>query len=323
MPADTAGCGRLEEEHMDAEKKMDMEQFAKSIKERLERLGRFEEVRLHNVPKNNGITYCGLLLRNGGDKVIPTIYLEPFFEDYKDGEDMDEIVRQILEIYENALCGSVDISFFREFATVKDRLRTKLINREANAELLEKVPYREFLDLAVVYYADCQDPQIGGAIQIYNSNMEKWGVTEKDLWEAASAITSERLPEKIAYMEDIMAEMFAGLGSGDSERCNCGMEKGSGFVPLLVITNTQRRNGAVAILYEGILKRAADKIGSDLFILPSSVHEVIAVSVNGARGADTLKKSVMMVNRNELPPEEVLSDNVYIYRREQDSLEIA
>lgn len=50
---------------------------------------------------------------------------------------------------------------------------------------------------------------------------------------------------------------------------------------------------------------------------------LIAVPVTEEREIAELKEMVMEVNRNVLQPEEVLSDNVYIYRREQDRLEIA
>ena len=303
-------------------KKMGMEQFAESIREIIEQQGQFEKVSLQNVLKNNGVMLRGLLLHSCGNNLVPTIYLESFFEAYRDGADMEEIVRKILEAYESTPGEEVDMSFFREFSMVKDRLYMKLVNREANMELLSKVPYREFLDMAVVYYMGYYHPEIGaGTIQVYNSHMEMWGVTEKNLWETASINTPERKPGRIESMEDILAEMFAGYGNDDSERSSCCMEKGS--VPMLVITNTEKVYGAAVILYGGMLKQVADKIGSDLFILPSSLHEVIAVPMTEEREAVRLKKMVMKVNREQLRPEEVLSDNVYIYRREQDRLEIA
>lgn len=307
---------------METEKKMDMEQFAENIKQRLEQQGRFEKVSLQNVLKNNGVMRCGLLLHSGGNNLVPTIYLEPFFEAYGDGADMEEIVKKILEVYESAPCEGVDISFFREFSVVKDRLCMKLVNRETNAELLSRIPYRGFLDMAVVYYVDYYDSGVGtGAIQVNNSHMEAWGVTEEELWKTASVNTPKRKPGRIESLGDMLAEMFAEQGDGDSECRSCCM--GESPVPMLVITNTQRVYGAAVILYSTMLKQAADKTGSDLFILPSSLNEVIAIPVIERGEVAELKEMVRVVNQNELLPEEVLSDNVYIYRREQDRLEVA
>lgn len=302
-------------------KKMNMEQFTESIRERLEEQGRFEKVSLQYVLKNNGVMRWGLVLYGGGSGLVPTVYLEPLFEAYRDGAYLEEIVGKILEVYESAPCQGVDMSFFREFSMVKDRLCMKLVNREANAELLAKIPYREFLDMAVVYYVDCYNPRVGaGTIQVYNTHMEMWGVTEEDLWDAAGINTPERKPGRIESLEEILAEMSAGKGNGGTECCGC-VEKSP--VPMVIITNTEGLYGAAAVLYSNMLKQAADKAGSDLFILPSSLHEVIAIPVTEGREAAELREMVMEVNRKELQPEEVLSNNVYIYRRVQDRLEIA
>ncbi len=307
---------------MEAGKKMDMEQFAESIRERIEQKGRFEKVSLQNVLKNNGVKRCGLLLHSGGNNLVPTIYLEPFFEAYGNGADMEEIVGRILESYENIPGEGVDMSFFREFPMVKDRLCMKLVNRESNLEFLSEVPYREFLDMAVVYYVDYYDPVVGaGTIQVYNSHMEMWGVSEEELWEVAGINTPERKPGRIESLGDLLAEAFAKYDDDDSEQSYSSIREGA--VSMMIITNIERMYGAAAVLYSRMLKQAADKTGSDLFILPSSLHEVIAVPVIDGEEAADLKEMVREVNRKELQPEEVLSDNVYIYRREQDRLEIA
>lgn len=305
---------------MEAGKMMDMEQFVENIKERLEQLGQFE-VELKHVLKNNSVMRCGLILHSGGNNLAPTIYMELLYKAYRNGVDMEKIVGKIMEAYEDASGEEVDISFFRDFSTVKDRLYMKLVNREMNAELLADLPYREFLDLAVVYYIDYDNPGTGaGTIQIRNSYMEMWGVTEGDLWAAASKNTPVQKPGRIESMGDMLEELSVGQGNRD---CGLRSSTGNSPVPMLVITNAERAYGAAVIMYSGMLKQAADKTESDVFILPSSLHEVIAVPVTEEREITELKEMVMEVNRNVLQPEEVLSDNVYIYRREQDRLEIA
>lgn len=304
---------------METEKKMDMEQFAKKIKEMLEQQGQYE-VELKQVLKNNGVIRCGLMLRSGEDNLAPKIYIEPFFEAYKDGVDMEEIVEKILEVYESAPSQGVDMSFFQNFATVRDRLCMKLVNREANVELLSAVPHRGFLNMAVIYYVDYYNPRIGaGTIQVYNTHMEMWDVTEEDLWEVACINTPIQKPGRIESMRDILAETFARQENGDSECRSCTVKSP---MPMLVITNSDRVNGAAVVLYRGMLKQAAEKVGSDLFILPSSLHEVIAVPVMDEKEATGLREIVMEVNK-QLRAEEILSDQIYVYKRAQDMLEIA
>ena len=312
---------------MNTEMMMDLRRFAEEVRERMERTGRFTKVGLEDVLKNNNVKRLGLRLHGGGVNIVPTIYLEPFFKEIGEGIDMDEIVDEILDVYEINVCKeSVDLSFFEKFSTTKDRLCMKLVNRAVNAELLERVPHREFLDLAVVYYADCKNPQIGaGTIQVNNYHMNTWGVTEEDLWKAASVNTPLLKPAKIKDIVSILAAMLVSKDSDDNGHgCNC--DTVNDAAAMLVLTNVERAFGAAAILYDGVLKQMADQMGCDLFLLPSSVHEFIAVPMKGDVTMEKIPKlnqMIVEVNAGQLLPEEVLSDHAYIYRREQDRVEMA
>ena len=55
-------------------------------------------------------------------------------------------------------------------------------------------------------------------------------------------------------------------------------------------------------------------MGTDLYILPSSIHEVIAVSAETGR-PEELAQMVSETNRHEVMPGERLSDRVYHYSR--------
>lgn len=110
------------ENKRNTEQKMNMEQFAESIRERVEQQGQFEKVSLRKVLKNNGVMRWGLLLHRGGKNMVPTIYLEPFFEAYEDGAELEEMIGKIVEIYGDAPCESMDMSFIQEFAKVAMRL---------------------------------------------------------------------------------------------------------------------------------------------------------------------------------------------------------
>ena len=73
--------------------------------------------------------------------------------------------------------------------------------------------------------------------------------------------------------------------------------------------------GAGTILYDGVLKRFAEKAGCDIYILPSSLHEVLLVPGTMKISVDDLKEMVKDVNRTVVSAEDFLSDNVYVYRR--------
>ena len=93
-------------------------------------------------------------------------------------------------------------------------------------------------------------------------------------------------------------------------------------VPMYVLTNRQRLNGACCILYQDVLKQVAGRLGDSLYILPSSIHEVIAIPASASGNPKELSQLVQEINIAEVAPEEVLSDHAYYYDRELDEISV-
>ncbi len=89
-----------------------------------------------------------------------------------------------------------------------------------------------------------------------------------------------------------------------------------------VISNEKGINGAVSMLYENELHELAESLESDLYILPSSVHEVIAVS-SDMGSPEMLAQMVAEVNMQEVALEERLSNQVYHYDKDLRKLTLA
>lgn len=79
------------------------------------------------------------------------------------------------------------------------------------------------------------------------------------------------------------------------------------------------------MLRADMLKTFADEKGCNLFMLPSSVHEVLLICDEKGICAAELKEIVMSVNGDPdvIAAEEVLSDSVYYYDREKEEIRIA
>lgn len=90
-----------------------------------------------------------------------------------------------------------------------------------------------------------------------------------------------------------------------------------------ILTNKRNFNGATVLLYDDILNTVANKLDSDLLILPSSIHEVLVLKLERNVNIDFLKNLVTEVNATEVAPEEVLSDTVYLYSRNLNKLMMA
>lgn len=65
----------------------------------------------------------------------------------------------------------------------------------------------------------------------------------------------------------------------------------------------------------------SDKLGTDLYVLPSSVHEVIVISTQAGE-PDDLQEMVQEINNSEVAPEERLSDSVYKFDSKVKELSI-
>ena len=268
-------------------------------------------ITINHVIKNNGCEMDGLVIIEKGKDIAPTIYLDSFYELYTNGENIKNIIRQIELIYEqNKNNVTFDVNILKHFDTIKDKIVYKVVNYRSNEKLLEQVPHKRILDLAVVFYC-LLDNEYGRSATalIYNNNLKNWNVTIDDVYKAALKNTPDLLHSKISSM----AALFEKCGVNvDGEEVDL-----KDYVPsdMYVLTNESKLNGAACILYENVLYDFAQKLGADLYILPSSVHEVILLPKLSMFEKDELVNMVKEVNTEGVAADEVLSDHVYEYNR--------
>ncbi len=283
-----------------------------------------------DVPKNNGIVLTGLTFSQDGINISPTIYLDKFYQEYEEGQSIEEIVEEIKKIYhQSKMEGDLNMDFFTNYENAKENIVYKLINYEKNRELLEDVPHRKYLDFAIVYYYLVNREEFSNAsILIHNKHMENWGVDEKELFAVAKNNTPGLLPAHFCGMMEVLKELTeekdSFLDRILEERCVNDADEIKMLVEIhirkdetgmYVLSNESRLFGAVAMLYEGMLKKCANQLNADLYILPSSVHEVIILADEGQIDKDKLEKMVREVNATQVEPEEFLSDFVYYFSR--------
>ncbi|WP_318063292.1 DUF5688 family protein [Clostridium boliviensis] len=80
---------------------------------------------------------------------------------------------------------------------------------------------------------------------------------------------------------------------------------GEGRVPLYVLSNSRQVNGGSCILYDNCLKRFASEQGTDIIILPSSVHEMLLIPVKKAVSYEELSAMVTEINQSEVSEEDI------------------
>lgn len=298
---------------------MSLEGFCRYMKTAIQqRLGSDCLVSMHQVTKNNGLMLQGLSIQERGSNLSPNIYLDFYYNQYRHGRSLKEMELDILEVYQQKkISVEVDMSFFKEWEQVKKSIVFKLVNYEQNRELLREIPYVPFLDLAVVPYVllELQEKDYG-AIQIHKKHLELWNVTEHQVFEAAKENTPKLLPHNLKHMTDIIAEVITQGEENSISKVYLDLEVGDALqFTMYALSNQYLLHGAVCILYPNVLAEFANKMNSDLYILPSSIHEVLLILTDEKTSSD-LSKTVRDINETEVLRQDILSNHVYKFTRE-------
>lgn len=277
-----------------------MNKFYQDVEKELKAIvGDNGEVVVQEVRKNNGTVLHGVSIKYPQDtKVLPVAYME----DCKGNphEAAVEIIDAIREAMENCpIVADVNVTKFTSFEEVRDKIIPRLVNAEANKEMLADIANTPFFDLAIVYTVVLGSDSNGQYLyKISKEILKKWRLSVEEIHQIAMQ-NLKSLPAKTFSLSEMFpSEMF----SGDP-------------LPLYVLTNEQSVNGAAMVLNENTLEKYLDMFGTNkLSIIPSSIHEVIITAATDAVDIDEMVKEV---NSSTVSPEEVLSDHQYFYTREK------
>ena len=295
---------------------MEYANFIETIRARaVKTAGEDGKVFINKVVKNNGKEMDGLVILENGYSIAPTIYLNDYYENYRCGADIDDIMNEILTTYyrnRDAVCFNTEM--FNDFESVKGSIVYKLINFEKNKELLQEVPHKRFLDLAVVCYSIVK--RLNNYIattMIKNDFLDKWNISSDVLFDIAERNTPKLLSARISPITGFLNEI-----SGN----NLYEVPDKDDVSMFVMTNETHVNGAACMLYEDVIDRLSNDLDKDLYILPSSVHELIIVPFDDNISGSDLAMIVKDINEKGVAAEEILSDNVYEFRRSDKKIHL-
>lgn len=304
---------------------MDYEMFKTVVREKflsyLPLEYRDAEINISPAQKVNR-TMDGLSIYKSGDtQIFPTIYVEDMYRHYQSCNDLEAVLRQSAGKYAEMQDRVKEFKTDFSMEHFKDNVVMCLVNTEQKRELLVDVPNRAFHDLSVIYRWGIEGiPDAAGSVMVTDSVAKMAGVTEEELFRCASENTRRINPVSIITMQELLFETM----SLPPELKSMFVQKKSPGENMWIITNENRYNGAVSMLYEENLHELAEKLGDDLFILPSSIHEVIAVPAGMAEGNPAyLAEMVHDVNMGEVELEERLSNSVYHYDRNARKVTLA
>lgn len=307
---------------------MDWELFQETVRRKVqERMG--EGILVENtwVEKNNQVVCAGIGIRREGHPMKAVANLEAYYGQYQSGNmEIEEVVKdlcRILEIHRESFTGGEERP---DYQKVKDKILFCLVNREKNQKLLEEIPHLPFLDMAIIFRLLLGENE-GGQLDafIHWETCRNCPGDARDWFIQARENMLQRYPPRLKSIEDIMREIAKSrlAKEGGGELPPDLFDGGEGSVPMYVLSNRQGIRGAGALLYPDVLRAFADSWGSDVIILPSSIHEVILVPYEEGLDVCWMREMVRNINRAEVPPEDWLSDQVYRYQREKDAITIA
>ena len=211
---------------------------------------------------------------------------------------------------------SVDMRLYLNFESVKRSVVYKLINTEKNGELLEDILHMDFLDLSIVFQCLVSEDELGMAsMLVHNVHLRLWDVTVEELYKAARENTPKLMPHTIKSMAEVLLEIEESENPEGFDRDEH-MEEYADKVPMYVLSNEKRVEGAACMLYHNLIRNFSDITGSSLYIIPSSVHELLLLPTKDTEEKEEIRSMIKEVNDMQVSGDEILSYTLYYYDRE-------
>ena len=294
---------------------MKMKEFSIYVKDMLQKTFNDDvTVEIQTIKKSNGVSLNGLVIRNSNSNIAPTIYLERFYERYTDGEDIENIIDTIRTIYENNKKNNIEIDNIMNYESIKDKIYPRLIGKMEWNNDEDGIVYSQYLDLKMIYCIDVDEID-HGTIRVTEKLMETWNKKRAEIHINAMENLYHKKDATFNPMIDILKDM---MPCASDQLDEIQFEES----PLYVISNKDKIFGATSIFNKSFMREMLDKVGDDLVLLPSSVHEWIAMKYSDMPNIDELEDMVVNVNMTQVERQDWLSDHVYLYTRDDGLLEI-
>ena len=271
-----------------------------NVKEIVENRGYVTDIK--NTPKGKGF-----MIGKPGINVSPVLYYERMpIEDWSDEEAADYLI-EIAE--QNMKNENIDTSVFTDWDLAKDRLHlcACLSGAQANNIVVDRFYDIDKYVRVLVDLPDNDDSMASVAINY--AMLEQYGVSATELFEQALKCSHEQyvINDMKTTLEQILDEVPADLSGIGSH--------------MVVLTTKNRIHGASAMCDNQLLSQLAQNLGNkDFYILPSSIHEIIAVPVSDEVNARYLRSMVKEVNNTEVSKDQRLSYSVFYYDADADKV---
>ena len=283
------------------------------------------ELYLQRVKKVNGMDYDGLVVRKEDTNVCPVINLTQLYEDYKLSEDIELVTKNAADI----VLLAYDEAPENEYQDVLDEgFRPNIIyeisNAKANAQRLAGCPTRQLNDLTVSYNICLSDHDgLSKTIMVNNEMAAALGMSEQELFDTAEKNMSRLFEVNVTNLFDYVYGQLKARGMSDEQISDLlGGDVSSLSEGYPWIVQNTSNNGATVLLNTEVFKELSDQVEGNLIIIPSSTHEVLAMDARLVPDCDDLSAFIQQTNMDVVSPSERLSNQVYMYDRKENSIEM-
>ncbi|MDO5575370.1 MAG: DUF5688 family protein [bacterium] len=269
----------------------------------------------HEVEKLQGVSYSGIVIRQEDESISPTINITAAFQKYELGMPYEDALKEIADLVETGLDYTPDmnLSELQDYSKMRDKLCVQVVETERNRERLKSLPHKELEDMSMVYRIDLGSSKEGNSsILITNQLLNVYGISEEQLHQDAMEVAPIGHPFVIKPMSEVIKEIMKDKDCSDEE---------ISIIPdevmqderMYVASVSGGNLGAGIITYPDFMEKAAERVGGDFFILPSSTHEVLLIPDDGMIDVEILRDMVRDVNDTTVVMEDKLTDSVYHY----------
>jgi hypothetical protein len=317
--------------------KMNFEDFCSYVSEHIkeylpEEYQNYDVIAVNRKDLNAELVLSGITLREPGSvRPEPIMNLERTYHDYLNyqGYDMNCALKSISESY-LAVLQSEQYQMMPEYTDlfrnpgaetwdkVKDFIVICAVPVCGNEEELQFLPHKQQGDIAGVYkFSFNINEEERFCIQINDMIADRLGVGLEELHQAAISNCVKSVPAECVSLQEMISNLLPDIPTDQL----LGEEEIK--IPLNVLTNSQKYEGAAVIFYPGMLEMIADDMPQGFYVLPSSKHEVMICPKSEGVNLEELNEMVREINRTQVAPEDRLSDFVHEYDPVTKQLRIA
>ena len=249
------------------------------------------------MSQKNGVVFKGIIIQDR-HTICPVIYTERII---RDSASLGEAANKVIDIYESNkdFGAQIIIDDLNDPEWILDHITIGL-QKTSNEELIKRPCDMEGMEQYLVL---CGGNTAEGcySIKVAPALLSNVCIDEATAWNMAMEHICNNT--QIISLGKVMADMMD-VPYGNT------MEAEAKFH---VITNSQKYKGAACIMNRKALRTFSQSYDTNmLFVLPSSIHEMMIAPYDSHYNLDELSAMVKEINETQVAPEERLTDRAYI-----------